>query len=70
MGSQVFLLPAVSGREQGTPWTSCQLIAGPSLMPEATMQGYGQLHIRSNLGFSVLLKDTSTCSSAQPGVGI
>ena len=26
-----------------------------------------QLHIRSNLGFSVLLKDASTCSSAQPG---
>ena len=25
-----------------------------------------QLHIRSNLGFSILLKDTSTCSSAQP----
>ena len=29
-----------------------------------------QLHIRSNLGFSILLKDTSTCSSAQPGAGI
>ena len=27
-----------------------------------------QLHIRSNLGFSILLKDTSTCSSAQPGI--
>ena len=26
-----------------------------------------QLHIRSNLGFSILLKDTLTCSSAQPG---
>ena len=24
-----------------------------------------QLHFRSNLGFSILLKDTSTCSSAQ-----
>ena len=29
-----------------------------------------QLHIRSNLGFSILLKDTSTCSSAQPRAGI
>ena len=32
MGSQGFLLgpvPAVSGREQGTPWTSHQLITGP-----------------------------------------
>ena len=28
-----------------------------------------QPHIRSNLGFSILLKDTSTCS-AQPGAGI
>ena len=27
-------------------------------------------HIRSNLGFSILHKDTSTCSSAQPGAGI
>ena len=26
-----------------------------------------QLHIRSNLGFSILLRDSSTCSSAQPG---
>ena len=46
----------VSGRGQGTPWTSHQLIAGPSLM--------------SNMGFSILLKDTSTCSSALPGAGI
>ena len=29
-----------------------------------------QLYIRSNLGFSIVLKDTSTCSSAQPGAGI
>ena len=30
-----------------------------------------QLHLRSNFVFSVLLKDTSTCSSAQQGgVGI
>ena len=46
----------VSGRGQGTPWTSHQLIAGPSLM--------------SNVGFSILLKDTLTCSSALPGAGI
>ena len=46
----------VSGRGQGTPWTSHQLITGHSLM--------------SNVGFSILLKDTSTCSSALPGAGI
>ena len=46
----------VSGRGQGTTWTSCQLITGPSLM--------------SNVGFSILLKDTLTCSSALPGAGI
>ena len=45
----------VSGRGQGTTWTSRQLIAGPSLM--------------SNVGFSVSLKDT-LCSSALPGAGI
>ena len=42
MGSQGFLLeplPAVSGRGQGAPWTSRQLIAGPSLMAEAAVQG-------------------------------
>ena len=46
----------VSGWGQGTPWTSRQLIAGPSLM--------------SNVGFSISLKDTSTCSSALPRAGI
>ena len=46
----------VSGRGQGTPWTGRQLIAGPSLM--------------SNVGFSILLKDTSTCCSALPRAGI
>ena len=46
----------VLGRGQGTPWISRQLIAGPSLM--------------SNVGFSISLKDTSTCSSALPGAGI
>ena len=40
----------VSGRGQGTPWISRQLIAGPSLM--------------SNVGFNILLKDTLTCSAA------
>ena len=29
-----------------------------------------QLLIRSNLGFSILLKDTLTCSSVQSGAGI
>ena len=46
----------VSGRGQGTPWTSFQLIAGPSLI--------------SNVGFGISLKDTSTCSLALPGAGI
>ena len=46
----------VSGWGQGTPWTSRQLIAGPSLM--------------SNVGFNISLKDTTTCSSALPGAGI
>ena len=46
----------VSGRGQGTPWTSCQLIAGPSL--------------KSKVGFSISLKVTLTCSSAQPRAGI
>ena len=41
----------VSGRGQGTPWISRQLIAGPSLV--------------SNVGFSISLKDTSTCP--EPG---
>ena len=71
IGSRGFLLepiPADSGRGQGTPWKSRQLIAGPFT------DGRGhhascQLHIRSNLGFSILLKDTSTCSSAQPSLG-
>ena len=46
----------VSGRGQGTPWTSRQFIAGPSLM--------------SNVGFNISLKDTLTCSSALPRAGI
>ena len=46
----------VSGRGQSAPWTSRQLIAGPSPM--------------SNVGFSISLKDTSTCSAALPGAGI
>ena len=37
--------------------------------PAHHQRGY-QLHIRSNLGFSILLKDTSTWGSAQPGAGI
>ena len=41
MGSRGFLLEpilAISGRWQGTPWTSRQLIAGPLLMAEAAHQ--------------------------------
>ena len=49
-------LSLVSGWGQGAPWTSRQLIAGPSLM--------------SNVGFSISLKDTSTCSSVFPGARI
>ena len=48
-------IPALSQGE-GAPWTSRQLIAGPSLM--------------SIVGFSISLKHTSTCSSALPGAGI
>ena len=51
-GHGVLLLEPIPALSQGTPWTSRQLIAGPSLM--------------SNVGFSILLKDTSTCSSALP----
>ena len=45
-------LNLVSGRGQGTPWTGCQLIAGPSLM--------------SNVGFSILLKDTAWDFNQRP----
>ena len=38
---------------------------GSSLMAEAAMQG-----VNANLGFSILLKDTSTSSSAHPRAGI
>ena len=50
------------GVGQGTPWTSRQLIAGPLLMAVAATK---VLRIRSNLGFSILLKDTSACSSSR-----
>ena len=33
-------------------------------------QAWCQMHIRSNLLFSILIKDTWTCSSAQLGGGI
>ena len=62
MGLQGFVLepiPAVSGRGQGTPWTSHQLIAGPSLMAKAAMQSAnhtsGAYWYFSN--FCILLKD-------------
>ena len=72
MGSRMSLLeprPAVSGWGQGTPWTSRQLITGPSLMAEATMQGANCTSGAISV-FSILLKDTSACSSAQPGAVI
>ena len=50
------------GRRQGTPWMSRQLIAGPLLMAEAATQG-ANCTSGAILGFSILLKDTSTCNS-------
>ena len=55
----------LSEQRQGTPWTSRQLIAGPLLMAKATTQG-ANCTSGAILGFSVLLKDTSTCSSVLP----
>ena len=57
-GSQGLLLeliPSVSRQRQGTPWTGCELIAGP---------------LGAILGavFCSRLKDTPTGNSAQPGV--
>ena len=50
---------------QGTPWMSHQLIAETLLMAENARQGAnctsGQI-----LGFSILLKDTSTSSTVPP----
>ena len=41
------------GIGQGTPWMSCQLIAGPSLMAVAATQG-AICTSGANLGFSIL----------------
>ena len=70
MGSLGFVLepiPAVSGWGQGASWTSRQLIVGPFTDGRGCHGARCRLHIRSKLGFSILLKDTTTCSSAQPG---
>ena len=53
------------GEDQGTPWMSRQLIAGPLLMAEAALQKVPTAH-QAISGFSILLKDTSTCSSVPP----
>ena len=58
------------GVGQGTSWMSRQLIAGPLLMAVAASQG-ANCTSGATLGFSILLKDTSTCSSVLPwGAGI
>ena len=43
---------------QGTPWMSCQLIAGPLLMAVAATQG-AICTSGATLGFSILLKRIS-----------
>ena len=53
------------GVGQGTSWMSRQLIAGPLLMAVAASQG-ANCTSGATLGFSILLKDTSTCSSVLP----
>ena len=53
------------GEGQGTPWMSCQLIAGPLLMAVAAPQG-ANCTSGAILGFSILLKDTSACNSVPP----
>ena len=58
----------LGGESQGTPWWSCQLIAGPLLMAVAATQG-ANCTSGAILGFSILLKDTSTCSSVPPQGG-
>ena len=55
----------LSGRMQGTPWTSRQLITGPLLMAEVATQG-ANCTSGAILEFSILLEDTSTCSSVPP----
>ena len=53
------------GEGQGTPWMSHQLIAGPWLMAVAAPQG-ANCTSGAILGFSILLIDTSACSSVPP----
>ena len=65
MGFLPELIPTVPGRGQGT-----SLAHRRALIDGRGRHARCQPHIRSNLGFSILLKDTSTCRSAQPGAGI
>ena len=51
----------LSGQRHYTPWTSSQ----PLLMAEAAMQG-ANCTSEAILGFSILLKDTLTCSPVPP----
>ena len=60
-GDVTALSPFSRGWRQGTPWTSHQLITGLLLTAEAAKQG-----ANCTLGFSILLKDTSTCSLDPP----
>ena len=57
----------VYSRGEGTPWMSCQLIAGPLLMAAAATQGANCTSAASLGSFSVLLKDILTHSSIPPG---
>ena len=70
MGSRGVLLepiPAVSGRGQGTPWTSCQLIAGPSLMAEAATQAATSGAIWGSVSFAWSLQHEAQLSPGEPG---
>ena len=65
MGARGVLLepiPAVSGRGQGTPWTSCQLIAGPSLMAEAATQAATSGAIWGSVSFAWSLQHEAQLS--------
>ena len=59
-------IPAVSGRGQGTPWTSRQLAEGPSLMVEAVTQG---ANCTSGAIWGSLSCSRTLPHAAQPGAG-
>ena len=56
----------VMGEGQGTPWMSRHSIAGHLMMAVAAPQGATTCTSGAILGFSILLKDTSACSSVPP----